>query len=264
MVERDEGAGAGRFDQPHAFLPGRVAPTHIVRVLGVGVGGIVDHDVGALDQIEDRAVGLARRVLGIRDIAQRAPVELDAIAGRVVRVVQRRGADDHVVARGQPVAGAEFVIGERRAHVADVHGLQRIGEETGEHVVEPMLRAQMPGPHVNRLARVLQAAEIRPAVDVIEVGVGEQHVHVERRLAQRAVERAQARSGVQNEQTVAAAHLQTARVAAIADRVRPRTRDAAAHAPETDEEIALPVHSGPRWRVPRSVPDTTRPRKGRR
>src|SRR5687767_7189710 len=57
VVEYGEPLRAGGAAQAHALLPGRMSPADIGVVLGVGVHAVVDHQVGAGDQLEDAAVG---------------------------------------------------------------------------------------------------------------------------------------------------------------------------------------------------------------
>src|SRR3546814_3739772 len=69
VVEDDQRPGSCRLDDAQAFLPGRMAESLEARILGVGVGGIVDHDVGAAHQFLDRRVASRFVMLGVGDVA---------------------------------------------------------------------------------------------------------------------------------------------------------------------------------------------------
>src|SRR5215813_3848443 len=51
VVEDYQGLYCGRIGKAHPLFPGGVAPIPMVEVFGVGVGGVVDHHVRAVDQL---------------------------------------------------------------------------------------------------------------------------------------------------------------------------------------------------------------------
>src|SRR5215467_100041 len=51
VVEDYQGLYCGRIGKAHPLFPGGVAPIPMFEVLGVGVGGVVDHHVRAVDQL---------------------------------------------------------------------------------------------------------------------------------------------------------------------------------------------------------------------
>ena len=64
VVEDDQGLDARRVGEADALLPGRVTPVDMRRILGVGVGRVVDHDVGALHCSTYKKLTLYRRARG--------------------------------------------------------------------------------------------------------------------------------------------------------------------------------------------------------
>lgn len=68
VVEDRQACGVQFFHQTQAFLLSRVVSADKLGIFGVGVGAVVDQEVGAGDQVEDLRVGPARDVLGIRHL----------------------------------------------------------------------------------------------------------------------------------------------------------------------------------------------------
>src|SRR5690242_19827439 len=93
VVEQHQLLHLGRIGQAHALLPGGMAPSDVFREFLVGVGRIVDEEIGAAHQLEDQRIERAWLVLAVGDVAQGAAVIFDPIAGRAVWMVERRGAD---------------------------------------------------------------------------------------------------------------------------------------------------------------------------
>src|SRR3546814_3914059 len=84
MMEYRKRLDVGHAAEPDTLLPGRMPPADMLFILGVGIGAVINDQVGALDQAEDILVGLARHMLGIGHVAQRLAAEIEAVS---------RGAD---------------------------------------------------------------------------------------------------------------------------------------------------------------------------
>src|SRR5262245_6283838 len=146
VVEHREAPGAGGAAQAHAFLPGRMPPADVGLVLGVGVHAVVDHQIGAGDQLEDVAVGRAGHVLGVGEVAERAPAMLDAVAGRAVGMVEHRGAHRDVRRRAQRLARLELAVLHARAEHLRRHREERRHHELAQHAAQGHAFGQVPGP----------------------------------------------------------------------------------------------------------------------
>src|SRR6202034_636148 len=96
----------------------------------------------------------------------------------------------------------------------------------------PALR-QAAEPEMEAVSRQVERREERDAADMVDMGVGEQHVRLDRRAGreQRAAERANPGAGIEDEQLVVASNFNAGRVAAIARSARTRHRDTATHTP---------------------------------
>ena len=88
VMEDDQCRDLCRIGETHALLPGRMPPILVRRIFGIGIGGVIDHDIGAIDQAEDIGVAHTRPVLGVRDVGDRLAVIFDPIPGGAVGVVE--------------------------------------------------------------------------------------------------------------------------------------------------------------------------------
>src|SRR3546814_15840081 len=96
----------------------------------------------------------------------------------------------------------------------------------------------MARPQADAVALVEKRGEERQADDVVVMGVGEEDVSLEGAvLAELLAERPQARSGVEDQQLVAATHLDAGSVAAIPRVTFAWTGDRATGSPKTDKKI---------------------------
>jgi hypothetical protein len=93
----------------------------------------------------------------------------------------------------------------------------------------------MAGPQAHRIALLEQRREEGEADDVVEMGVGEIDVDVDRRLAgELEPERADAGAGVEDQTAAAAGDFQARRIAAVARLLGARAGNRASHSPKTD------------------------------
>ena len=90
VVEGDQALGAGGIAEPHSFLPGRMAPAAIAGIFLVGIGGVVDDEVGTGDEAQDVGIAAGLGMLGVGDVADGAPGTFEAVARGTARMV--RGA----------------------------------------------------------------------------------------------------------------------------------------------------------------------------
>ena len=51
VMKYHQGLDSGGIGETHALLPGRMSPVSVRRIFGVGIGGVIDHHIGAVDQL---------------------------------------------------------------------------------------------------------------------------------------------------------------------------------------------------------------------
>jgi hypothetical protein len=236
VVEDDEPLGARLQAQAQALLPGRVAPGLVAGVFLVGVHRVVDHEVGAGDEPEHVAVGLARHVLGVGEVAQRLAGELDAVAGGAVGMVERRGLHLDARRRTQRLAAREVAVLELGVEDLRWHREERRHHELGQHALQRQPVAKVSGPEAKAVALREEGPEEGQAADMVEMRVREEEVGVERLAFEGLAEVADAGASVEEQQPLAAAHFERRGIAAVARRARPGAGNGAAHAPEAHAE----------------------------
>src|SRR5256714_5273711 len=158
---------------------------------------------------------------------------LDTVAGRAARMVQRAGADRDARMRVQFFAGSKIAEFRLRGEDVERHREERRLHHLAQHLLDAGVRLQMPGPEANVAVRLVARREKRHADDVIEMGVAVEQVEMQALAVahQRIAERPQPRAAVEDQQTVAAAHLDTGGGGALAPRLPPPARYAAAPPP---------------------------------
>ena len=177
---------------------------------------------------------------------------VEAVAGRSLRVVEQNRIDPDAVGEGERLARAEAVMREGTGQHVERDGKERRREQPAEGVLGagPVEIAAI---GVDRAGAVQNRRfEERQTRRVIQMQVAEQQVDILRQaLAAVAPEGAEARAGIDHEQTFPAADLQARRIAAELGVLRATDRRRAADAPETqDEGIVL----GWIWQGHGSVP----------
>ena len=70
MVEQDQGLYMRHVGQTNSFLPRRMSITFEFRIFRIGERGIVNDEIGVLNQLDNRRVTLAFNMFRIGDIAQ--------------------------------------------------------------------------------------------------------------------------------------------------------------------------------------------------
>jgi len=122
---------------------------------------------------------------------------------------------DAIVLRADRVSDEQFML--------CIEGGGRNGEEgrrhhLAQHIHQYVFRFQMPRPQPKLVLGLKQGPEERHAGDVIEMGVAEEYIRIDRRPAfQRPAKLAQPGAAIENKQAIAAAHLDACGVAAITD-----------------------------------------------
>ncbi len=196
------------------------------------------------------ASSVALAMFGVGDVADRLAGVLDPIAGRTVRMVERRGAQDHARHRLERGAGGEVVKRDAGVHDVERHGEDRRPHQILEHRLErARLPAEVAGPELEAVLLAVGRAKERKAVDVIDVGVGQEDLSVQAVLAVQAdAQRAHAGAGVEDQPLVTAHHLEAGGVATIAERVRSGAWHRAADPPEAQPELVFHRHQRLPWR----------------
>src|SRR5260370_28173600 len=111
VVEQHEGAGAGLACHPDRVVDGAVPKVPLDLVLGHGVLGVVDDDVGAVAELEDVVgdvvVGVGGAAPGavVGEVGDRDPFEVDAVPEGRVGVAHAAGADLGAVDRAAAGTG---------------------------------------------------------------------------------------------------------------------------------------------------------------
>src|SRR3546814_784186 len=118
-------------------------------------------------------------MLRVGDVAERAAVEVDAVAGGTVGMVERRGDQPHAELGLQHVAGREVVEGDVGREDLRRHRKEGGVHELHQDVVQRQLGNQMARPQADAVALVEKRGEERQADDVVVMGVGEEDVSLE-------------------------------------------------------------------------------------
>ena len=102
----------------------------------------------------------------------------------------------------------------------------------------PIAAAHVSRPKLETVAGPVRRAEERKAVDVVDVGVGQEKMRFQPRIAvQVGAENSEPGAGIQDQALAGAHDLDAGSVAAVAQGVRARARHRAAYPPESDPEV---------------------------
>ncbi len=243
VVEEDEALDPGGQRDVDRVLEAAVAPAHLVAVFGVGVLGIVDHEVRALQEGD---VALVTRVL--RDAPRRVPEGLvvgrvgdrRAVAGHAVRdgrrgVIQELRLDEHAPDAEKPLVQLREV--DARAQVAHLDREVRVLHLPGHGLLEAALKADR-RVDVQLGARQERGDEEGKALDMVPVGVADEQVQANRlrhRLRQVQAELAGAGAAVEDDhRSVGGADLDAGGVTPEARGVRSGRRDRSTRSPKAN------------------------------
>src|SRR5437867_12121995 len=175
MVKDHQGPDPCGVGQANALLPGRMTPVLVLGEFGVGVGGIVDHHIGGIDQLQDIGIEPARQMLGIGDVGHDLAAIFDPVAGGVVWVVERPGGDANPGMRGQSRTRGK--VDELDVGGEDSHRDRK--QRRDHHVVEHRLDAlavQVTGPDPDLAAPVVARRKERQSADVVKMRVAVEQV----------------------------------------------------------------------------------------
>ena len=163
---------------------------------------------------------------------------LDAVAGRAAGMIELRGADDEARFGDDVVAAVEVVEDQLGLEDVERHREHRRLHDLAQRLLDAPALRQPAEPEMEAVARQVEGGEERNAADMVDMGVGEQHVGLDRRAGrqQRTAERPDAGAGIKDEQLVVASHLDARRIAAVSGGAGSRHGDAAPHAPEPHGE----------------------------
>ena len=247
--------GAARVDR---VLDRAVTPPDASGVLLGRVLGVVDHDVGALQE-RDMAIIIAVRShvathtegaierLVVGDVAHGGAVALQSIRKRERRVVEVLRAHHHVV--DVEHALDELVVADPASELIDRDGEVRIAHLCGKRLAKRFVHATRA---VNApLARAVERGEERQSLDVVPMRMAEQK-RTRRRFPvgrSKNVRPEQTGPGATVEHDAGAAsgaHLHARRVAAVTHSRRPRSCDRTPGAPEADQHEPQLAGSLPR------------------
>ena len=243
VVEQDRPADARRIGEAKGLLPGRMAPADKPRILLIREHGIIHHDVGTANEIDDHRVRPVRPMLGVGDDADALAPDIDAVAAGEVRVVEPAGVELDAREGLHRHAAVEIMV-LAILEDADRHREQRRHHRLAQHRVDRfVLRFQVTRPESHLAALDVGRLEERHAADMVPMGVGEEDVDIRPPLFHQPVaEVTQAGAAIDDQQVVAPPDLNAAGVAAIAHVRGRRAGDAPAYAPEPEHQIAILRH----------------------
>ena len=227
-----------RFDirhsrQSNAFLPSGMAPADLGWKFIFRVGRIIDHQIGAIDQVENIFIRLARDMLGIGYVADRLALEFDAVSGRAIGVVEHGGPYADIFAELESFAGVEIAEFQFRFQRLYRHRKHGFGHLPRYHLKEAALLFQMPGHEREFMIGMKSGRKEGKARDVVSMGVGEHQGRFGEALFEIPMtEIADTGSGIEDDLLAAGIHFQATRIAAEGDVVRRRAGDAAAYTPK--------------------------------
>ena len=169
VMEDRERLYIGCLAQAYRLLPSRVTPADLGRKLLVRVRRIVDHQISALNQAEYVFVRPANDVLGIGDIDDRLPLELDTVGGGPVGVVQRHRLDLYSFAEREGIAGSKVLVLQFGAHHLHGHREGRLRHLIGQHLSYAHRVDQVPGHDGEASVFLKRRCEEGKAVDVVPI-----------------------------------------------------------------------------------------------
>ena len=234
VVEDGQPTNVRHLAEPHRFVPGGMSPTDLGGKFRFGVGAVVDHQIGTLDQAEDVRVRFPRHMFRVGDVANRRAAMLDAIAGGAVGMVEKSGAHLYVLVHRKRLAGLEIDEGHLRLHGVDGHRKNRVVHLARHHRLNAPRMLQMAGHDLQFPPAVVGGHEEGEAVDVIPMGVGQQHIVVQFAVLDDVLAQfPDPGPGVQNDPVAADGNLDTTGIAPVPDMGGLRTGDGCRVRPKT-------------------------------
>ena len=197
----------------------RMPPADSRRVLLDRELRVVEQEIDALGDRNARVAVERRLVVG--DERERASLLLEPVADRAPWVLDGRRSNADT--RDLELVLPDLPEGRVTGDLVERHGEQRWRDVAGDVLLERPLGRSRP-PHVDVALRVEQGEEEPETLDVVEVHVRQQQVHLVHPLARQLdPERSDTGAGVEHDHGATdGADLDAARVAAVADRRRAR------------------------------------------
>ncbi|OWK19285.1 hypothetical protein AJ88_44790 [Mesorhizobium amorphae CCBAU 01583] len=144
----------------------------------LGVGAIVNDEVGIFDQAEHRLIEFVRLVLSVCDHRHDAAAPFDPVAYAAARMVKTAGSDHHPFARPKHVSGYEIATVDACLADIEFHRKPRRPHELIDHLPGRHASCKMPGPEPDLDAPVIDRLESRQPDDVIVMAMGEKQVEI--------------------------------------------------------------------------------------
>src|SRR6516162_11903062 len=179
-------------------------------------------------------------MLRIGDIGNGLSAVLDAIAGGIVRMIERPGDEANAGVRGQNLAGGEIDKVDLGSEDPHRDREQRRNHHAVEHRFDA-LAVQVTGPDPYSAPRVVAWGKERQSADMVEMRMAVEQVQLGRPTAahQLVAQQAQPGSAVEDHQVLPAADLHARSVAPVTHGVGPWAGDAAAYAPKPHRVIRM-------------------------
>ena len=175
VMEDDELLDVRRLAEPGTFGPGGMPPVYLAGEFFVGVGAVVDDQVGAFYEFQDVLVRFPGGMFGIGDQAGRLAAVIDSVTGGAVRMIEQRGAHADIPIEGEFLL-QEVLIGDVRLHGLQGHREHGRGHLARQDAFNPALVVEMAGHDVQGEPGIVGELEKREAVDVIPMGVGHEQI----------------------------------------------------------------------------------------
>lgn len=177
-MEHGKARNAGGHRQARTVYPGRVPVAAIGRHLRLEIGAVVDHQIGAGDEIEQFRIENARLVLVIIDKGDGTAAPVDPVTDAAARMDEAHRADRNVLSGCKGFTRPEIDSVEACLTDAGANRKPRRPHEVVDHFRGGHLAVQMAGPEADRRAAAVDRLEIGQPDDVVVMGVGEEDVEL--------------------------------------------------------------------------------------
>src|SRR3954454_6171640 len=254
QVEDRQRLRIGGAAERDALLPGGMPPAAAARILLFREHAVVDDEIGADDEADEVLRRPLLAMLDVADVADDPAAMGKAVAGGAVRMLQGLGVDAVPVTEMKRLPALEADILEADRQLVEPHRKDRRRIDPLERRLGA-LAAEIAAMGADQPIADERRLEERQAADVIEVEVAEEDVALLRRVRpELRPERRQAGPGIDDEEALAAAHLDARRVPAELPEPRARGAHGAPHAPELNPEHAGRLRYSPQRHAPTIPP----------
>src|SRR5688572_7939559 len=164
----------------------------------------------------------------------------DAVAGRPVGMIERRGAHAHAAFELEGVTYGKVLEPQLRLHGFERHRERGLHHLSGEHLLNASMTREMPSQDLEGTVLLKCRSEERKTVDVVPVGMSQKQAGtLDVGLQKLVPQRSDARARIQNQGVVTRLDLETAGVTPVANMFRRGASDASPNAPELQPERHL-------------------------